>query len=77
MQNSIRYTTISTTIEISKNVEIGRLIGRKGCNIKPIEKGTDYKYRDENISPWEWINKAIFQVDKLLEDIEIRNRKKI
>ncbi|PKB98136.1 hypothetical protein RhiirA5_431874 [Rhizophagus irregularis] len=63
MQNSI----ISTTIEISKNVEIGRLIGRKGY----------YKYRDENISPWEWINKAIFQIDKLLEDIEIRNRKKI
>ncbi|POG79339.1 hypothetical protein GLOIN_2v1526858 [Rhizophagus irregularis DAOM 181602=DAOM 197198] len=87
MQNSIRYSTISTTMVIS---EIGR-------NIKPIEKGTGtciyintevnprqieikinkgYKYKDENISLWEWINKAICQIDKLLEDIEIRNRKK-
>ncbi|CAB4417679.1 unnamed protein product [Rhizophagus irregularis] len=97
MQNSIRYSTISTTMEISENVEVGKLIGRGGRNIKPIEKGTgtciyintevnprqieikinkDYKYKDENISLWEWIDKAICQIDKLLEDIEIRNRKK-
>ncbi|CAB4467114.1 unnamed protein product [Rhizophagus irregularis] len=97
MQNSIRYSTISTTMEISENVEVGKLIGRRGRNIKPIEKGTGtciyintevnprqieikinkgYKYKDENISLWEWINKAICQIDKLLEDIEIRNRKK-
>ncbi|CAG8741375.1 4676_t:CDS:2 [Rhizophagus irregularis] len=41
MQNSIRYSTISTTMEISENVEVGKLIGRGGRNIKPIEKGTD------------------------------------
>ncbi|PKC07422.1 hypothetical protein RhiirA5_359196, partial [Rhizophagus irregularis] len=40
MQNSIRYSTISTTMEISENVEVGKLIGRRGRNIKPIEKGT-------------------------------------
>ncbi|EXX51861.1 hypothetical protein RirG_257980 [Rhizophagus irregularis DAOM 197198w] len=68
MQNSIRYSTISTTMVISEML--------KGRNIKPIEKGTGYKYKDENISLWEWINKAICQIDKLLEDIEIRNRKK-
>ncbi|RGB36319.1 hypothetical protein C1646_667048 [Rhizophagus diaphanus] len=97
MQNSIRYSTVSTTMEIPKNVEIGKLIGRKGRNLKPIEKGTgtriyintevnprqieikinkDDKDRDENISLWEWINKAICQIDKLLEDIEIRRRRK-
>ncbi|CAB4405210.1 unnamed protein product [Rhizophagus irregularis] len=97
MQNSIRYSTVSTTMEIPKNVEIGKLIGRKGRNLKPIEKGTgtriyintevnprqieikinkDDKDRDENISPWDWINKAICQIDKLLEDIEIRSRRK-
>ena len=74
-----------------------KLIGRKGHNLKPIEKGTgtriymntevnprqieikinkDDKDRDENISPWEWVNKAIHQMDKLLEDIEIRSRRK-
>ncbi|CAB4414272.1 unnamed protein product [Rhizophagus irregularis] len=71
MQNSIRNSTISTTMEISENVEVGKLIGRGGRNIKPIERGTD-----ENISLWEWINKAICQIDNLLEDIEVRNRKK-
>ncbi|PKY63157.1 hypothetical protein RhiirA4_491196 [Rhizophagus irregularis] len=97
MQNSIRNSTISTTMEISENVEVGKLIGRGGRNIKPIERGTgtciyintkvnprqieikinkDYKFKDENISLWEWINKAICQIDNLLEDIEVRNRKK-
>uniref|UniRef100_U9SYD9 K Homology domain-containing protein n=1 Tax=Rhizophagus irregularis (strain DAOM 181602 / DAOM 197198 / MUCL 43194) TaxID=747089 RepID=U9SYD9_RHIID len=96
MQNSIRYSTVSTTMEIPKNVEIGKLIGRKGRNLKPIEEGTgtriyintevnprqieikinnDDKDRDENISPWDWINKAICQIDKLLEDIDIRSRR--
>src|SRR5687767_15127698 len=67
-------------LNIKSYIEIGKLIGRKGRNIKPIEKETgtciyintevnprqieikinkDYKYRDENISHWEWINKAI------------------
>ncbi|CAG8671458.1 15749_t:CDS:2 [Rhizophagus irregularis] len=45
MQNSIRYSTISTTMVISEMLKL-------------------------------WINKAICQIDKLLEDIEIRNRKK-
>ncbi|CAB4410892.1 unnamed protein product [Rhizophagus irregularis] len=97
MQNSIRNSAISTTMEISENVEVGKLIGRGGRNIKPIERGTgtciyinskvnprqieikinkDYKFKDENISLWEWINKAICQIDNLLEDIEVRNRKK-
>ncbi|CAB4411742.1 unnamed protein product [Rhizophagus irregularis] len=76
MQNSIRYSTVLTIIEISDHVEIGKLIGRKGRNLKPIEKGTDNENRDENISTGEWINKAICQIGKLLEDIEIRNRKK-
>ncbi|CAG8507699.1 1646_t:CDS:2 [Rhizophagus irregularis] len=58
MQNSIRYSTVSTTMEIPKNVEIGKLIGRKGRNLKPIEEGT-----------------AICQIDKLLEDIDIRSRR--
>ncbi|RGB40634.1 hypothetical protein C1646_753073 [Rhizophagus diaphanus] len=71
MQNSIRHSTISTTIEISENVEVGKLIGRGGRNIKPIERGSDYKFKDENISLWEWINKAICQIDNLLEDIEV------
>ncbi|GBC42867.2 hypothetical protein GLOIN_2v1835204 [Rhizophagus irregularis DAOM 181602=DAOM 197198] len=98
MLNSIRYSTILTIIEISDHVEIGKLIGRKGRNLKPIEKGTgthiyintkisprrieikinnkDNKDRNENISTEERINKAICQIDKLLEDIEIRNRRK-
>ncbi|CAG8734028.1 21972_t:CDS:2, partial [Rhizophagus irregularis] len=41
MLNSIRYSTILTIIEISDHVEIGKLIGRKGRNLKPIEKGTE------------------------------------
>ncbi|RGB29612.1 hypothetical protein C1646_672334 [Rhizophagus diaphanus] len=99
MQNSIRYSTVLTTIEISDNVEIGKLIGREGSNLKPIEKGTgthiyintkisprqieikinnkDNKDRGENISTGERINKAICQqIDKLLEDIEVSNRRK-
>ncbi|GBC11595.2 hypothetical protein GLOIN_2v1509908 [Rhizophagus irregularis DAOM 181602=DAOM 197198] len=43
MQNSIRYSTVLTIIEISDHVEIGKLIGRKGRNLKPIEKGTEMK----------------------------------
>ncbi|GBC11593.2 uncharacterized protein OCT59_025368 [Rhizophagus irregularis] len=98
MQDSIRYSTVLTIIEISDHVEIGKLIGRNGRNLKPIEKGTgthiyintkkspqqieikinnkDNEDRDENISTGERINKAICQIDKLLEDIEIRNRRK-
>ncbi|RGB30404.1 hypothetical protein C1646_765394 [Rhizophagus diaphanus] len=98
MQNSIRFLTVLTIIEISDHVEIGKLIGRNGRYLKPIEKGTgthiyintkisprqieikinnkDNEDRDENISTEERINKAICQIDKLLEDIEIRNRKK-
>ncbi|RGB27004.1 hypothetical protein C1646_820038 [Rhizophagus diaphanus] len=97
MQNSIKSLTISTTMEIPKHVEIGKLIGRRGRKIKPIEKGTgthilitteenlrqiefsinkDDKDKDENISPEERINEAICQIDKLIEDIEIRNRRK-
>ncbi|PKY58954.1 hypothetical protein RhiirA4_481300 [Rhizophagus irregularis] len=37
MQNSIRYSVVSTTIEISKHIEIGKLIGRKG-HIEKEEK---------------------------------------
>ncbi|CAB4421609.1 unnamed protein product [Rhizophagus irregularis] len=40
MQNSIRYSVVSTTIEISKHIEIGKLIGRKGRNLKPIAEKT-------------------------------------
>ncbi|CAG8579624.1 8776_t:CDS:2 [Rhizophagus irregularis] len=40
MQDSIRYSTVLTIIEISDHVEIGKLIGRNGRNLKPIEKGT-------------------------------------
>ncbi|PKY27902.1 hypothetical protein RhiirB3_443804 [Rhizophagus irregularis] len=40
-----------------------------------IKINKDDKDRDENISPWDWINKAICQIDKLLEDIEIRSRR--
>ncbi|CAB4398936.1 unnamed protein product [Rhizophagus irregularis] len=76
MQDSIRYSTVLTIIEISDHVEIGKLIGRNGRNLKPIEKGTDNEDRDENISTGERINKAICQIDKLLENIEIRNRRK-
>ncbi|EXX69404.1 uncharacterized protein OCT59_015637 [Rhizophagus irregularis] len=97
MQNSIRYSTVLTIFEIPDHVEIGKLIGRKGRNLKPIEKGTgthiyiykeisprqieikinnDNKDRGENISTGERINKAICQIDKLLEDIKIRNQRK-
>ncbi|PKK73762.1 hypothetical protein RhiirC2_709387 [Rhizophagus irregularis] len=41
-----------------------------------IKINNEDKDRDENISPWDWINKAICQIDKLLEDIEIRSRRK-
>ncbi|CAB4417362.1 unnamed protein product [Rhizophagus irregularis] len=40
MQNSIRYSTVLTIIEISDHVEIGKLIGRKGRNLKPIAEKT-------------------------------------
>ncbi|RGB28015.1 hypothetical protein C1646_797810 [Rhizophagus diaphanus] len=97
MQNSIRYSTVLTIIEIPDHVKIGKLIGRKGRNLKPIEKVTgthihiykeisprqieikinkDNKDRGENISTGERINKAICQIDKLLEEIEIRNQRK-
>ncbi|EXX60087.1 hypothetical protein RirG_183060 [Rhizophagus irregularis DAOM 197198w] len=97
MQNSISRSIISTTMEIPKHVVIGKLIGRRGRKIKPIEKGTgthilittednlrqieirinrDVKDKNENISPGERINEAICQVDKLIEDIEMRNRRK-
>ncbi|CAB5217541.1 unnamed protein product [Rhizophagus irregularis] len=97
MQNSISHSIISTTMEIPKHVVIGKLIGRRGRKIKPIEKGTgthilitteenlrqieirinrDVKDKNENISPGERINEAICQVDKLIEDIEMRNRRK-
>ncbi|PKY44715.1 hypothetical protein RhiirA4_400250, partial [Rhizophagus irregularis] len=52
MQNSIRYSTVSTTMEIPKNVEIGKLIGRKGRNLKPIEKGTGTRiYINTEVNP--------------------------
>ncbi|EXX64027.1 uncharacterized protein OCT59_025367 [Rhizophagus irregularis] len=52
MQNSIRYSTVLTIIEISDHVEIGKLIGRKGRNLKPIEKGTGtHIYINPKISP--------------------------
>ncbi|CAB4464695.1 hypothetical protein RhiirA1_543427 [Rhizophagus irregularis] len=51
-------------------LEIGKLIGRKGRNLKPIEKGTEMKiFRLGSGS-------IKCQIGKLLEDIEIRNRKK-
>ncbi|CAG8719093.1 11780_t:CDS:2 [Rhizophagus irregularis] len=81
MQNSISRSIISTTMEIPKHVVIGKLIGRRGRKIKPIEKGTgthilittednlrqieirinrDVKDKNENISPGERINEAIY-----------------
>ncbi|PKY55855.1 hypothetical protein RhiirA4_410836, partial [Rhizophagus irregularis] len=52
MQNSIRYSTVLTIIKISGHVEIGKLIGRKGRNLKPIEKGTGtHIYINTKISP--------------------------
>ncbi|CAG8609938.1 1688_t:CDS:2 [Rhizophagus irregularis] len=41
MQNSIRNSIVSTTIKISKDIEVGRLIGRKGRNLKPIAEKTE------------------------------------
>ncbi|CAB4390023.1 unnamed protein product [Rhizophagus irregularis] len=93
-QNSIRYSVVSTTIEISKHIEIGKLIGRKGRNLKPIAEKTSthihvidntnpaqieikiIKDRVGNSSPRKRIDEAKFQIDKLLEDIETRNRRK-
>ncbi|CAG8609953.1 1689_t:CDS:2 [Rhizophagus irregularis] len=49
MQNSIRYSTVLTIFEIPDHVEIGKLIGRKGRNLKPIEKGTDKLLEDIKI----------------------------
>ncbi|RGB39890.1 hypothetical protein C1646_753910 [Rhizophagus diaphanus] len=67
MQNSIRYSVVSTTIEISKHIEIGKLIGRKGRKLKPIA---------ERLSPEKRIDEAKFQIDKLLKGIETRNQRK-
>ncbi|CAB5370322.1 unnamed protein product [Rhizophagus irregularis] len=94
MQNSIRNSIVSTTIKISKDIEVGRLIGRKGRNLKPIAEKTGthihvientnpieikieiIKDRVGNSSPWERIDEAKFQLDKLLEDIETKSQRK-
>ncbi|GBB88734.1 hypothetical protein RclHR1_15310001 [Rhizophagus clarus] len=34
------YLTVSTTIEFKSNIEIGKLIGREGCNLRTIASGT-------------------------------------
>ncbi|CAB4446903.1 unnamed protein product [Rhizophagus irregularis] len=70
-KNSIRYSVVSTTIEVSKHIEIGKLIGRKGRNLKPIAEKTG---RVGNSSPGKRIDEAKFQIDKLLKDIETRNQ---
>ncbi|CAB4485923.1 unnamed protein product [Rhizophagus irregularis] len=71
MQNSISRSIISTTMEIPKHVVIEE-------NLRQIEIriNRDVKDKNENISPGERINEAICQVDKLIEDIEMRNRRK-
>ncbi|RGB38570.1 hypothetical protein C1646_806066 [Rhizophagus diaphanus] len=52
IQNSIRYSIVSTTIEISKDIEIGKLIGRKGRNLKPIaEKTGTHIHVSDNTNP--------------------------
>ncbi|CAB5215333.1 hypothetical protein RhiirA5_471914 [Rhizophagus irregularis] len=94
MQNSIRNSIVSTTIKISKDIEVGRLIGRKGRNLKPIAEKTGthihvientnpieikieiIKDRVGNSSPWERIDEAKFQLNKLLEDIETKSQRK-
>ncbi|CAB5354881.1 unnamed protein product [Rhizophagus irregularis] len=84
MQNSIRYSVVSTTIEISKHIEIGKLIGRKGRNLKPIaEKTGTHIHVIDNTNPAQIEIKIIkgrvgnkFQVVKLLKDIETRNQRK-
>ncbi|RGB28014.1 hypothetical protein C1646_673547 [Rhizophagus diaphanus] len=94
MQNSIRSSVVSTIIKISKDIEVGRLIGRKGRNLKPIAEKTGthmhvientnpveikieiIKDRVRNSSPWERIDEAKFQLDKLLEDIETKSQRK-
>jgi hypothetical protein len=91
-QNSTRYSIVSAVIAISKkNIEIGKIIGRKGRNLKPIAERTcthihvidntnptqvEIKNKAENNSPGKGIDEAICQIDKLLEDIEIRDQKK-
>jgi hypothetical protein len=88
-QNSIRYSIVSTIIAVSKNFEIGRIIGRKGRNIRPIEERTcthihvidntnptQIEIKAENISSGNGIDEAICQINNLLEDIEIRDQRK-
>ncbi|GBC04620.1 hypothetical protein RclHR1_05790001 [Rhizophagus clarus] len=36
----VQIPTTSTKINIPKYIEIGKLIGREGCNLKPIEEET-------------------------------------
>jgi rRNA processing protein Krr1/Pno1 len=40
------------TIPIPQNIVIGKLIGREGCNLKPIAERTGtYIYVDSNTNP--------------------------
>jgi hypothetical protein len=90
-QNSIRYFTVLTIIAISKDIEIGKIIGRKGRNLKPIAERActhihvidntnptqiEIKNKGENSSPGKGIDEAICQIDKLLENTELRDRRK-
>ncbi|CAG8514564.1 21578_t:CDS:2, partial [Rhizophagus irregularis] len=68
MENQSSFK-VYTAIEITNPVDVGKLIGHKGCNLKPIATRTG-----TNIHR---IKEAIYQMMQLVEDLTKKEEKKV
>src|SRR6266498_3868763 len=86
------YMIISTIIPIPQHIEVGKLIGHKGCNLKPISTKTgtlifvntntnpsqiEVKYNSRSPPSNSQINEAKYMVDNLIKRIEKETKKKL
>ncbi|CAB4482665.1 unnamed protein product [Rhizophagus irregularis] len=73
MENQSSFK-VYTAIEITNPVDVGKLIGHKGCNLKPIATRT---VKVENDSSDKRIKEAIYQMMQLVEDLTKKEEKKV
>jgi hypothetical protein len=93
MESQNFYSTVSVIIEIIKPIDVDKLIGHKGCNLKPIAtrtgtnihvekntKPTQIVIKDSRIngnSADERINDAKCRLGRLIQDITKEEKKNV